>query len=1021
MSKRCMGCMELYDNEYEICPFCGYVEGTKAEEAIHLEPGTLLHDRYFVGKVLGYGGFGVTYIGWDGTLEQKVAIKEYLPSEFSTRMPGQTHISVFGGDRKEQFSDGLKKFIDEARRLAKFQNEPGIVCIYDAFEDNDTAYIIMEYLEGETLAERLNREKRIPEDEAVEMLLPVMNSLKVVHEEGIIHRDIAPDNIFITKDGDVKLIDFGASRYATTSHSRSLSVIIKPGYSPEEQYRSRGDQGPHTDVYALAGTLYKMITGKTPPDAMERRAKIETKKKDILEEPSKLVKDISVNRENAILNAMNIRIEDRTPDVDTFIEELNANPPAKRRYGKIKKIDVFAWPLWAKIAIPSLLGIFLVFGILLATGVIHFDSLFTDEIIVPEGMVSVPDVEGMEKETAFSTLENAELLGRGDGTITSDYIEPGVIVLQNPSAGTIISKNAEVSLKISAGNGTIVDVVDGTATIPFVEWETQENAIAKILASGLGEPEIEYENSETISEGLVIRQEPAGSEKVPEGTKIKIIISIGPAAFEMPNVVGMTEAEAGDTLLKKNLNVAKAYQKSDTVAEGSVISQSVSPGTAVKRGDSVTIVISSGKATVQVPNVVGMTSGDASATLKAAGFKVSIVESESLTVEKGYVMGQSPDAGSSQIEGTTVTILVSKGTKMISVPDLSGMAQASAVEVLASQGLLLTVSSQEYNENYPEGSVISQTPSAGSSVKIGTTVSVVISKGPQMVTVSFNGNGGSASSTSGSYRVNGTYSSLPSASRDYYTFTGWYTEAEGGSQVTASSSVISESSHTLYAHWMENSESDWVAESDLPDDAKLTNEKWTYTLTSYTTSDKSELEGWKLYDTKSEWGPFGDWSGWQDESVTSSESREVESKQVAASYNVVCYVMTDYNALSYRGYYSYRPEGVLRAEYHCTWSADEFNSAAAYSQGSDFRDNGTACYGTVRGNGTGYFNPNAADRSDVPMYLAGTNYKTQYRYRDRKMVYTYYYMKEEQKESSADPSGEEGVSNVKRYVKYIPK
>ena len=292
MSRRCLGCMELFGDEFEICPHCGYIVGTHAEEAIHMEPGTILHDRYIIGKILGYGGFGITYIGWDGKLEQKVAIKEYLPGEFSTRMPGQSQVTVFNGEKSEQFHDGLKKFIDEAKRLAKFQNEPGIVKIFDSFEENETAYIIMEYLDGETLTDYLKREKTIPEDQAVNMLMPVMNSLQTVHAEGLLHRDIAPDNIFLTKTGEVKLIDFGASRYATTSHSRSLTVIIKPGFSPEEQYRSRGDQGPYTDVYALAATLYKMITGKTPPDAMERRAKYENQNKDILEEPHKLNKDM---------------------------------------------------------------------------------------------------------------------------------------------------------------------------------------------------------------------------------------------------------------------------------------------------------------------------------------------------------------------------------------------------------------------------------------------------------------------------------------------------------------------------------------------------------------------------------------------------------------------------------------------------------------------------------------------------------------------------------------------------------
>jgi serine/threonine protein kinase len=204
--------MELFGDEFEICPHCGYVVGTHAEEAIHIEPGTLLYDRYIVGKVLGYGGFGVTYLGWDGKLEQKVAIKEYLPGEFSTRMPGQSQVTVFNGEKNEQFHDGLKKFVEEAKHLAKFQNEQGIVKIFDSFEENDTAYIIMEYLDGETLTDYLRREKTIPEDVAVAILMPVMESLQAVHDAGLLHRDIAPDNIFLTKSGEVKLIDFGASR-----------------------------------------------------------------------------------------------------------------------------------------------------------------------------------------------------------------------------------------------------------------------------------------------------------------------------------------------------------------------------------------------------------------------------------------------------------------------------------------------------------------------------------------------------------------------------------------------------------------------------------------------------------------------------------------------------------------------------------------------------------------------------------------------------------------------------------------
>lgn len=486
MSIRCLGCMELFKDGFEICPHCGFVVGTHAEEPIHMEPGTILQDRYVVGRVLGFGGFGVTYIGWDAKLEQKVAIKEYLPGEFSTRMPGQSQVTVLNGEKGEQFHDGLKKFVDEAIRLAKFQNESGIVRIFDSFEENKTAYIVMEYLEGETLTSYLMREKTIPEEQALSMLMPVMESLKVVHEEGQLHRDIAPDNIFLTKSGEVKLIDFGASRYATTTHSRSLTVIIKPGYSPEEQYRSRGDQGPYTDVYSIAATLYKMITGKTPPDAMERRAKYENENKDILEEPHKLNKNISINRENAILNAMNVRIEDRTPDIQSFINELNSDPPAKRRYGKIKKLDFYSWPLWLKIFIPVLLVAVLTLGVFLVSGVINF-SRYTNEVVIPDNIVIAPDVEGMLKDEAIAAIESNDLLATVGGSVDSEYITAGKTITQTPVGGAFLEKNGTVVLMISSGKG-VEEAVDGVSTVPYLIGDSKDDAIEKIKKAGLGEP-----------------------------------------------------------------------------------------------------------------------------------------------------------------------------------------------------------------------------------------------------------------------------------------------------------------------------------------------------------------------------------------------------------------------------------------------------------------------------------------------------------------------------------------------------
>nr|MBQ6241787.1 PASTA domain-containing protein [Lachnospiraceae bacterium] len=666
MLTRCINCLQQYDSVYVVCPHCGYVPGTPAEEAIHMPPGTRLHGRYTIGQVLGFGGFGVTYIAWDNKLEQKVAIKEYMPSEFSTRMPGHSQISVFGGDKEEQFAAGMRRFVEESRRLAHFQNEPGIVTVYDSFEENNTAYIVMEYLEGETLTSYLNREGKVQEDEAVAMLLPLMYSLQTVHEAGVLHRDIAPDNIFLTKDGQVKLIDFGAARYATTSHSRSLTVIIKPGYSPEEQYRSMSDQGPHTDVYALGAVLYKMITGVTPPDAMERRAKYETQNKEILPPPQKYVKGLSLARRNAILNAMNVRIEDRTPDVATLVKELIAQTPAKRVYGKIRKIDVYAWPLWLKIVLPILGAALLTVAALLLTGAIRFSSRYSEEIVLPENVVRVPEVEGLSSAEASALIKEGRLLPVSGGNVRSEYVKAGVIVLQTPAPGAFAPVNSKVEVIVSAGTG-VIPPFNGVATVPYIIWDTLEDAQDKLREAGLGEAVVQEAYDDTAAAGQVISADQEAGAEVPEGTALTLIISKGPAPFALRNLTGMTEDAARAALERDGLAAAVSYANDSTVPEGQVIRQDTEQGTMVKKGDVIAFTVSSGKPTFVVENVVGKKKSEAKKTLEGQGFEVVFLENYDNKVASGRVISQEPEAGTTQTEGTKITVYISKGKQKMTL------------------------------------------------------------------------------------------------------------------------------------------------------------------------------------------------------------------------------------------------------------------------------------------------------------------------------------------------------------------
>ena len=316
MMRLCMGCMSEIDENQDVCPYCGYRKDTPVEEAYYLLPETVLSNRYIVGKVLGYGGFGVTYIGWDGILKRIVAIKEYFPSDYATRGYGTKKLTIYSGDAYEQFQAGLSSFISEAKRQAQLHNVDGVVRIYDCVQENDTGYIIMEFLDGKTIKELLQDDQKYSYEEAEKIIVRVLETLAEVHKTGIIHRDVAPDNIFITRSGEVKLIDFGAARYAASVKSRSLSVILKPGYAPEEQYRSHGVQGPWTDVYGAGATFYRMITGVKPDEAIERMVD------DQLLLPSELGVSISPEKEKVLMKSLSVRKEGRYQTAEEFLKAL---------------------------------------------------------------------------------------------------------------------------------------------------------------------------------------------------------------------------------------------------------------------------------------------------------------------------------------------------------------------------------------------------------------------------------------------------------------------------------------------------------------------------------------------------------------------------------------------------------------------------------------------------------------------------------------------------------------------------
>ncbi|MBR3040912.1 MAG: protein kinase [Lachnospiraceae bacterium] len=296
------------------------MSGMNDKYPLALPVGTVLAGQYIIEKILGQGGFGITYEAVDHKTNEKVAVKEFFPDTLATRT--QSTVTAFSGERGDSFTYGKTCFLQEAETLAKFIGNENIVRIHSYFEENGTAYFVMDFVEGMSFDQYIKAKGgKIPYEDAKNVLIPIMDALYAVHNKGIVHRDVTPDNIFITNAGVVKLLDFGAARYSLGDKSRSLDVVLKHGFAPKEQYTRRGKQGPFTDVYSLGASFYFALTGKRPPDSVERLDE------DDLIPPSSLGVQIPKSAEDAILKAMSVQTHDRFQTMLAFKQALLSNAP----------------------------------------------------------------------------------------------------------------------------------------------------------------------------------------------------------------------------------------------------------------------------------------------------------------------------------------------------------------------------------------------------------------------------------------------------------------------------------------------------------------------------------------------------------------------------------------------------------------------------------------------------------------------------------------------------------------------
>lgn len=565
----CKGCFTK-KGSLDKCPFCDFNEKKYSTPPHSLPLDVVLNNRYIVGRVLGIGGFGITYIAYDTKLESTVAIKEYLPKELALRSSDNVSVSPHSDNTANDFKHYMDSFIKEAKILAKFNNESGIVSVQDIFKENGTVYIVMYYVNGLTLEEHLAKNgNKLPAEEVVQIMTVIMESLKKVHDAGVIHRDISPDNIYITPDNKIKLLDFGAARYFLGEEKSTVSVVLKRGYAPLEQYNNKKEnQGPWTDIYSIAATMYRAITGVKPPEALERMTE------DELKSPAELGISVPSHIESAIMQGLSLKFTDRPKTLNEFIKQLE---PVDKT--EIIKKDSFKETnaKYRRIKVKAL-GLMAVAMVLLTISIVFS--------LIQEGNSSILK-DGKNNSGKYASLQNqSDLLEVNPSEAPSSSDDNSFI---NSDGSSQTEDQTEVMPEpITTQTPGIVEETENTPDPEEIPSVTQSPNPTQLPEKTQTPTAVEApDKTKTPEVTDTPSQTPAAAQKPepkPEETKQK-----------MPKLVDKTLIESISLLESSKLKYEIQKKYSDSIAAGIVIDQSIAAGLDVSLDIVVVITVSLGE------------------------------------------------------------------------------------------------------------------------------------------------------------------------------------------------------------------------------------------------------------------------------------------------------------------------------------------------------------------------------------------------------------------------------------------
>ncbi len=608
----CPGCMGRWEDTENPCPRCGFSWERVSGEGRELPPFTILAGRYLLGRKVGAGGFGITYIAMDLEREETVAVKEFFPVGLAERKGD--NVEALPGEEGKDFRSALRSFQKEAELLSRFSEVEGIVRYRDTVQENQTAYLVMDYVEGINLKQQMRQmEKPFSQAEALRLMVPILLAVDTMHRGGVLHRDISPENLIRKPDGTLTLIDFGAAREYAVDEEENLTVILKRGYAPDEQYHYGSRQGPWTDLYACCAVLYQMVSGIRPQDASDRR-----KKDELL--PLDAVEGVEVTEAfaRAIEKGMTIYATERYSSIELLLADLapermpqvSAPAPAPEppeapeeshrpespeeshqpEAPESPEAPEGSTPAPAGGKRPFRAGILL----LAAGGIVLAVSLFA-ALGGSEG--AAPAAGSREESEEASRLASAlpeESTRENETTVYAPEV-PDVRRLSLEEARQLLEPDFSVEVQFaaddSAGHGQVISqslapgetVVEGTeitltvalADLAGMDMDTAEQALTEL---GL-EASVEHRYSTEVEEGCVM-------EFRLEGEQAVLVVSDGPEIVQVPDVRGLTEEEAQQAAADLGLtailrNDQKFYSE---YSRGLVAYQQPDPGTEMEAG-----------------------------------------------------------------------------------------------------------------------------------------------------------------------------------------------------------------------------------------------------------------------------------------------------------------------------------------------------------------------------------------------------------------------------------------------------